>query len=74
MDELYIDIKELHDNLARLSILPGDFEGKDKIGKWFKTLNEMEASDEITPAQARQMLFDLESSYAAFNNVLQHST
>merc|ERR1711963_320274 len=35
MDELYIDIKELHDNLARLSILPGDFEGKDKIGKWF---------------------------------------
>jgi len=73
MDELYIDIKDLHDSLNRLSILPADFEGKEKIGKWLKTLNEMEANDEITKTQARQMLFDLESSYAAFNNVLQNT-
>ena len=73
MDELYIDLKDLHDSLNRLSILPADFEGKEKIGKWLKTLNEMEASDDITKAQARQMLFDLDSSYAAFNKVLQSS-
>jgi len=33
----------------------------------------MSASDELTEQQSRQMLFDLESSYAAFNKVLHQS-
>lgn len=73
MDELYTELKDLSDSLNRLSVLPADFEGKQKVGKWLTTLSEMEASDDITEAQARQMLFDLDSSYAAFNKVLQHA-
>jgi len=69
-DDLYIDVKDLHDSLHQLSILPADFEGKEKVGKWLRTLNQMEAGDEIDNDQTRQMLFDLESSYAAFNAVL----
>ena len=69
-DDLYIDVKDLYDYLQQLSILPDDFEGKEKVGKWLKTLNQMEAGDEIDKDQARQMAFDLESSYAAFNSVL----
>ena len=33
----------------------------------------MQASDELTEAQVRQLLFDLDSSYQAFNQLL-HST
>ena len=72
-DDLYNDVELLCDNfqyLQQLSILPDDFEGKEKVGKWLKTLNQMEAGDEIDKDQARQMAFDLESSYAAFNSVL----
>ena len=73
MDELYTDLKDLADGLSRLSMLPSDFEGKDKVGKWMGVLSGMSASDELTETQARQMLFDLESSYGAFQRVLQQS-
>ncbi len=33
----------------------------------------MGALDELTDTQARQMLFDLESSYGSFNKVLHKS-
>ncbi len=73
MDELYTDTKDLADGLGRLSMLPSDFEGKSKVGKWLAHLDGMSASDELTEQQSRQMLFDLESSYAAFNKVLHQS-
>jgi ESCRT-I complex subunit VPS28 len=73
MDELYTDLKDLADGLGRLSLLPADFEGKARVAKWLAVLGEMSASDELTETQARQMLFDLESSYGAFNKVLHHS-
>lgn len=73
MDELYTDTKDLADGLNRLILLPADFEGKAKVSKWLRTLNDMSASDELSDTQARQMLFDLESSYAAFNKVLHQS-
>jgi len=38
-----------------------------------QTLGKMQASDELTDAQVRQLLFDLDSSYQAFNQLL-HST
>ena len=38
-----------------------------------QTLGKMQASDELTEAQVRQLLFDLDSSYQAFNQLL-HST
>lgn len=73
MDELFTDLKDLSDSISRLSLLPSDFEGKAKVGKWLSQLDGMGASDELTETQARQMLFDLDSSYAAFNKVL-HQT
>ncbi len=73
MDELYTDLKDLSDGLNRLSLLPADYEGKDKVRKWLGVLSGMSASDELSESQARQMLFDLESSYGSFNKVLHHS-
>ncbi|TRY74895.1 hypothetical protein TCAL_14588 [Tigriopus californicus] len=73
MDELFPDVKDLAENLSRLSLLPSDYEGRKKIEKWLTTLNTMEASDELTDTQARQMVFDLESSYSELNEVLHSS-
>uniref|UniRef100_A0A1Q3FF77 Vacuolar protein sorting-associated protein 28 homolog n=1 Tax=Culex tarsalis TaxID=7177 RepID=A0A1Q3FF77_CULTA len=73
MDELQPELRDLLDTMNRLSLIPDSFEGKEKVGTWLGTLNSMQVSDELSEAQVRQLLFDLESSYAAFNNLL-HST
>lgn len=73
MDELYPDVKELYETMSRMSSLPSSFEGKTKVKKWLDTLNSMQASDELSEDQVRQMLFDLESAYNDFNRFLSHS-
>lgn len=73
MDELHPDLRDLVDTMNRLSLIPEGFEGKQKVTNWLAILNEMQASDELTESQVRQLLFDLETAYAAFNNLL-HST
>lgn len=73
MDDLHPELRDLVDTMNRLSILPPDFEGKEKVSEWLATLNSMQASDELSEAQIRQLLFDLESSYAAFNKLLHNS-
>lgn len=70
MDELHFELKDLLDTMHRLSLIPEDFEARKKVEMWLATLNEMQASDELTDSQVRQFLFDLESSYADFNKLL----
>ncbi|KAJ8928607.1 hypothetical protein NQ314_018819 [Rhamnusium bicolor] len=73
MDDLHPELRDLVDTMNRLSILQSDFEGKQKVAEWLATLNSMQASDELSEAQVRQLLFDLESSYASFNKVLHNA-
>ncbi|XP_077297023.1 vacuolar protein sorting 28 isoform X1 [Arctopsyche grandis] len=73
MDDLHPELRDLCDTMSRLSILPEDFEGKQKVQSWLNVLNEMQASDELTETQVRQLIFDLESSYNAFNKLLHHT-
>lgn len=70
MDALHFDVKDLADNMNRLSLIPKDFEAKQKVEDWLSTLNDMQASDELSENQVRQFLFDLESSYADFTKLL----
>ncbi|KAH8372679.1 hypothetical protein KR009_002831 [Drosophila setifemur] len=70
MDALQPDVKDLADNMNRLSLIPEDFDAKLKVEKWLGSLNEMQASDELGESQVRQFLFDLESAYADFNKLL----
>ena len=67
MDELHPDIKELNETMSRMSSLPADFEGRIKVRKWLDVLNAMQASDELSEDQVRQMIFDFESAYNDFN-------
>lgn len=73
MDELHPELRDLVDTMNRLSIIPESFEGKVKVHSWLETLNSMQASDELSEDQVRQFLFDLESAYSAFNNLLHSS-
>lgn len=73
MDELHTELRDLVDTMNRLSIIPEKFEGKTKVKTWLETLNTMQASDELSEDQVRQFLFDLESAYSAFNNLLHQS-
>lgn len=73
MDELHPELRDLVDTMNRLSIIPESFEGKVKVRTWLETLNSMQASDELSDDQVRQFLFDLESAYSAFNNLLHSS-
>lgn len=73
MDELHPELRDLVDTMNRLSLIPEQFDGKEKVNTWLITLNQMQASDELSESQVRQLLFDLEASYAAFNNLLHAS-
>lgn len=73
MDELQPDLRELNETMSRLSLIKEDFEGKTKVNEWLQTMSSMAASDELTESQVRQLIFDLESSYNAFNRLLHES-
>lgn len=70
MDEIHPDLRELNETMNRLSILPENFEGREKVKKWLDTLSGMSAHEELDDGQVRQMLFDLDSAYNAFNRNL----
>ncbi|XP_026316528.1 vacuolar protein sorting-associated protein 28 homolog [Hyposmocoma kahamanoa] len=70
MDMIQPELRDLRDTMDRLLMLPEDFEGKLKVQEWLDKLSEMSASDELSEAQVRQLVFDLETSYGAFNKLL----
>ena len=41
-----------------------------QVQEWVDKLSEMSASDELSESQVRQLLFDLETAYGAFNKFL----
>ncbi|KAJ4912820.1 Vacuolar protein sorting-associated protein 28-like protein 2 [Raphanus sativus] len=73
VDQVYPLLSDLSASLQKLSILPPDFEGKIKMKEWLSRLSKMGASDELTEQQARQLHFDLESSYNSFMAALPNA-
>lgn len=69
-DEIQPDLLQLQETLNRLPTMPTDFEGKSKINEWVTVFSNMSASDELSEAQVRQLLFDLESGFLLFNRLL----
>lgn len=52
--------------VIRLSLHPG----KQRLLAWLASMDEMQAADELNADQIRQLLFDLDSGYNAFNKIL----
>lgn len=72
VDQIQPLIKDLTSSLNRVSGIPADFDGLTKMKLWLQKLHQMRASDELQEEEARQLLFDLESSYGAFIDHLTH--
>eukprot|EP01105_Mastigella_eilhardi_P018737 TRINITY_DN4367_c0_g1_i1.p1 TRINITY_DN4367_c0_g1~~TRINITY_DN4367_c0_g1_i1.p1 ORF type:complete len:255 (-),score=84.32 TRINITY_DN4367_c0_g1_i1:125-847(-) len=63
-------LNDLLDALNRNGSLQPDFEGKIKMRNWLEILSRKKASDTLDEDQCRQLLFDLDQSYAAFHKSL----
>lgn len=70
VDEIHPQFSDLVAALARVRTLPADFEGLEKMKNWLQRLNAMRAADNIDDNDARQLLFDIQSTYAAFHKHL----
>uniref|UniRef100_K3WYG6 Vacuolar protein sorting-associated protein 28 homolog n=1 Tax=Globisporangium ultimum (strain ATCC 200006 / CBS 805.95 / DAOM BR144) TaxID=431595 RepID=K3WYG6_GLOUD len=66
VDEIQPLVSEMMASLTQVSGLPPDFECREKLEGWLRTMNGMRASDELDEDQARQLSFDLERAYASF--------
>lgn len=66
-------LTDLISSLTRVSSLPPDFEALVKVRLWLQKLNEMRAYEELKEEEARQLKFDLESTYQAFMKHLSSS-
>lgn len=71
VDELVPPFKEMLSSFSKISSLPPDLDGLDKLKEWCYTLNRMSASDELGEVQARQFAMDLENTYNAFHKWLR---
>lgn len=70
MDELLPDLRELHETMDRLTILPPSYEGSRRVKGWIDKMSTMSASDELDEGQIRQMTYDMETSLNEFNKIL----
>ena len=66
VDQVHPVLADLANSLAKLAFLPPDFVGRVRLAEWIARLAKMGAADELTDQQARQLHFDLESSYNSF--------
>ncbi|KAK9133865.1 hypothetical protein Scep_013393 [Stephania cephalantha] len=73
VDQVHPVLADLLASLNKLTILPGEFEGRVKMREWIGRLSKMGAADELTEQQARQLHFDLESSYNLFMAALPNA-
>jgi ESCRT-I complex subunit VPS28 len=72
VDQVQPLISDITSSLNRVQGIPAEFHGLVKVRLWLMKLNQMRAVDEIAEEEARQLLFDLESSYTAFMEYLSH--
>ncbi|KAH7299445.1 hypothetical protein KP509_24G011900 [Ceratopteris richardii] len=74
VDQVHPLLLDLLSSLNKVRMLSADFEGKVKTRNWIAKLSRMGAADELNEQQARQLLFDLDSSYNAFMNALPNAS
>lgn len=70
VDEIHPQFSELVAALAKVRTLPADFDGLENMKNWLIRLNAMRAADTIDDNDARQLLFDINLTYAAFHKHL----
>ncbi len=67
-DALHPLLVELIQSVNEVTL--GDFEGRPKIINWLIRLNGMRAQEELSEAEARELVFEMEGAYAGFKKTL----
>ena len=70
VDDIKPLLIQLCTSLGKVSTLSNTFEGKIKMTLWLEKLHQMRAVEEISEDDARQLLMELDSSYAAYHECL----
>ena len=70
MDELLPDLRELHETMGRLTMLPPTYQGPNRVKTWIDKMSRMSASDVLEESDLRQMTYDLDTSLNEFNKIL----
>jgi len=71
VDEIQPHVKELMENINKVTTLPMEHPSRKNIQQWLLKLNTMKASDELSDDDKRQMSFDMENAYSEFVKFLQ---
>lgn len=72
VDQIQPLLKELLGSLNKVTGLPPTFEGLSNLKLWLQKLHQMRASEELSEDEVRQLLFELDGSYASFMEHLNH--
>lgn len=72
VDEVQPLIADVMNSLTRVPRLSQQFEGLTRLQLWLQKLNQMRAVDSLSEDEARQLLYDLDSSYTAFHRHLSN--
>lgn len=64
---------DLIQSLYKVPQLPADFTGRALLQRWFDQLEQMRASDRLHEEEVRQLLFDIESAYNTFMQLIGRS-
>jgi len=70
VDEVQPVISSLLNSLNKAESVAPEFD-KSKIQEWLVTLNKLRASEDLNDDQVRQLLLDLDTSYASFKSSLK---
>jgi ESCRT-I complex subunit VPS28 len=73
VDQVYPPLADLLAALNKVPALPADFSGKVKARAWAARVHALPASAELSEGDVRQLLFDLESSYNAFMEIIKRA-
>ena len=64
---------DLIQSLYKVPQLPAYFTGRALLQRWFDQLEQMRASDRLHEDEVRQLLFDIESAYNTFMQLIGRS-
>lgn len=70
-DELVPHLRSVISSLNRVSGLPAEFEGKTKTTAWLSKFSTMQAFDEISEEEARELSYDLDKAHGDFIKFLK---
>mmetsp|Transcript_1357 Transcript_1357/g.2164 ORF Transcript_1357/g.2164 Transcript_1357/m.2164 type:complete len:217 (+) Transcript_1357:103-753(+) len=71
VDQICPVLIALINSMDKIRSLPPNFGPREKMREWYSKLYQKSATYEIDEAEARQMLYDLESSYSTFIALLK---